>query len=431
MHNINLLYETGLIGTDIDLNLENVNSEYERLKVTEQIETFIENKYGTSDEMLDVSQSICKFWTQNHKKFKSGRLNLSAIELLQSVGVIEKRNRFNSHDMVIYNNFCKLVNDNKTDLRSNKVSDLPIDKQLFFVKKYVDKYYFRKSGQTFSLDDYIQTCVLALINAKNNYHDECNYESFVNNEIRKELHNSYYSLKNSNELSIERMRIEDKDQGYEHVLDRCMHDDLLLCLDKLDDKKRNLILFKYGFIDGVSHTMEETGSWFDLPSYTINYHELKAFDILRKRYPTELKKIEDYYYESFIKTKSINKQTLSSYEINMNKFGEKMQLLLKNKCDEDLNITFGKYCRNGITVLGKKYNYSGYMGLIGECRLGLSEYVNTGNVRNPRHVESLLNFLQYIKPDVKDEMFLKKICFVESDLKRQEDSKMRLVKRKK
>lgn len=150
-------------------------------------------KYNLKNVKLELKlKDICGFnlieWLKEQKTlYENGLLLVDKIVKLQSLGLIPEGCQFSDEDYLVYNNFCKLVGDidRLYDVDYGKVN---IEEQLFFVKRYVDKYYFYKSGQGYTLEDYIQECIVALIEARNNYYNiDYSFGILVERTISKHL----------------------------------------------------------------------------------------------------------------------------------------------------------------------------------------------------------------------------------------------------
>ena len=71
-----------------------------------------------------------------------------------------------------------------------------------------------------------------------------------------------------------------------------LREQLLDVLETLNDRERDVLMLRFGLIDGHSHTLEEVGQAFDVTRERIRQIEAKA---LRKlRHPTRSKKLKDY-----------------------------------------------------------------------------------------------------------------------------------------
>lgn len=137
-------------------------------------------------ELLDKFDNNLYSWIlEQIKLFNQGNLEINKIKKLQYLGILKQQKQFNNEDMLIYNKYFNGIIIPQEYTR--RIHELSIEKQMFLVKEYVDKYYFRKKDQIYSLEDYIQECFISLIEANKKYNFTINYKVFVERIIKRNL----------------------------------------------------------------------------------------------------------------------------------------------------------------------------------------------------------------------------------------------------
>lgn len=163
---------------NVQTDITSLDKEYTSLKEK------IIKLYGTDEY---------KWLKKQQKDYQKNKLSYSKIKKLQNLGFIEQREQFNEEDKEIYLNFINSLPYDSIKPYHRNVSKEPFEKQMTLVRDFINKYYFRRDNQKYSLDDYIQVCSIGLYNAINSYNMESNhnYRQYVERNIIRELNENF------------------------------------------------------------------------------------------------------------------------------------------------------------------------------------------------------------------------------------------------
>lgn len=213
--------------------------------------------------------------------YNVGRLSANRIKKLQGIGVIERGGQFSMDDYIVYDKFCNMVNENVlVDKDNSVVSDLGL------VKNYVDRYYFYKKGQNYTLDDYIQECIVGLIDAKGSYNaNKGNYSNYVNRSIFGHLSSCF----NNKDVKNEYYDYEDGDDDtLVEVFNRDLSNTMKDIIKGFTDKE--LLVWKYRIINGL--TLKEVSNIMKVSLTRVRDLE---FNIIKKiKHPLSERKLDGY-----------------------------------------------------------------------------------------------------------------------------------------
>ena len=86
--------------------------------------------------------------------------------------------KFNKEEQKIYKNFIKQLPDEKISENKN-IWELPFEQQIFLLKEFIYNNYIREENQSYTLEDYIQVCLIGLNEAIQNFKGKYQYERHV------------------------------------------------------------------------------------------------------------------------------------------------------------------------------------------------------------------------------------------------------------
>jgi len=104
--------------------------------------------------------------------------------------------------------------------------------------------------------------------------------------------------------------IEDKsaENPYDIAANALLREKILDVLKSLTDREREVLTFRFGLNDGVSHTLEEVGKIFSVTRERIRQIEAKA---LRKmRHPTRLRQLHGFFEDEYFSEASFDNMTV-------------------------------------------------------------------------------------------------------------------------
>lgn len=81
----------------------------------------------------------------------------------------------------------------------------------------------------------------------------------------------------------------------ETAFQRMLKAQVLQVLGTLDDRSAKVIKYRFGLLDGYSHTLEQVGRMFGVTRERIRQIEAKA--IRKLRHPSRSKKLREYYLD--------------------------------------------------------------------------------------------------------------------------------------
>lgn len=200
--------------------------------------------------------------------FDQGRLEIFKIKELQSLGLLKPQKQFNEEDIIIYKKYFDNIK--IPNVYYKKVYELPIEQQLFIIKNYVDKYYFRKDNQTFNLDDYIQECLISLYNTMKTYRGTRSYKQSVEYDIKSHLARTL--LFNKIEVKKDKVYTLDED-----MIKKETESEMLAILNKLPS--RLCIILKCHHYDKM--TQEEIGETLGLTRQRVSQIHKEGLKILK------------------------------------------------------------------------------------------------------------------------------------------------------
>ena len=205
-----------------------------------------------------------------------------------------KKQKFNKEDLEIYHKFInQLPKQNKSE--NQNVWELPFEQQIFLVKEYIDKYYMRQENQNYTLEDYIQVCLIGLNEAIQNFKGKYHYERHVERYIEKEIKENFQEENTYEEYNEK--DINDLDP-YEIVIQKYVHDLVIEEIGKLPETMKKTIMYKYGFLDSTNYTQKEIGEICHKSTTSIMNTNRKALEKLRLK--LLIRRFAEKDYESYV-----------------------------------------------------------------------------------------------------------------------------------
>ena len=235
---------------------------------------------------------------QQIKDYKNNRLSYPKIKKLQAIGAISMRGQFNEEDIEYFNRFCDSLLPTREGM-DRKLNELPFEEQFFLVKEFVCKYYYRKNNQNYSMEDYIQTCLFGLFNAKKTYTGKGSYKQFVErciiNELIISLPTESQSLSFDDISSITTTLTEDMSDKFlaKEIIESIENDDISK-LYTLTPSQRMVIKYRFGLMDGIEHTYVEIGELMGISSTAVGFYLKEGLKKIRRQWYLNNSKHDSY-----------------------------------------------------------------------------------------------------------------------------------------
>lgn len=304
-------------------------------------------------------KQVYEWLCEQKKLYDKGLLEYDKIKKLQEIGFIQKGKQFSSKDLEIYKDFI-----NKIPKTKGSLKEKVFEEQLIIVKEYVDKYYFAKSCPS-TLDDYIQECLIGLLNGIEKYKEKnikTPYKLFITRFISCHLSNTIYKKRQEGYVSNIAQSPEEK------LLDESINEAIMKLLQKLPEKQRTLIMEYFGYY-----------------SDPLNKSQLSI------KYNTNRQNIDNAINDSMLKLRSIkNLTSVGLYE--------------KKESFETSNI---------ISVILKENKSDDYFERLYIEKL-VCKYIKTGTCSD---LETLSSFLETIELENVCESSLHLFIFIKNDVK--------------
>ena len=126
--------------------------------------------------------------------------------------------------------------------------------------------------------------------------DKSSKEKKAFNKLKNQIPSSYFSLdapiKDDPEYSTLEsiLEVDEQSPEQEAALDEQRYL-INKILDKLPEKKKFIIKYRYGFIDGEKHSLKEIGNMLGISSEAVRQNEIRALRQLREDFTTTLKNL--------------------------------------------------------------------------------------------------------------------------------------------
>lgn len=297
----------------------------------------------------------------NKHLYDKGLLEYDKIRKLQEVGFIKKGRQFSSKDLETYKDFISKIPEQTNSSLKGKA----FEEQLIIVKEYIDKYYFAKRCPNITLDDYIQECLIGLLNGIEKYKEQkpkTPYKLFITRFISGHLANTIYKERQEGYVPSITPSLEDR------LLDEDMNEAIIKLLQKLSTKQRTLIMEYFGYY-----------------SEPLNKSQLSI------KYDTNRQNIDKAINDVMLRLRSIkNLVSVGLYEPKkvVESSSIANTILMENKCDDYFE-------RLQIEKL-------------------VCEYIETGTCSD---LETLLSFLETIELESIEESMLHLFIFIKNDIR--------------
>lgn len=113
-------------------------------------------------------EAVYEWFCVNKHLYDKGLLEYEKIKKLQEAGFIKKGRQFSKKDLETYKEFISKI----PEQTKGSLKEKAFEEQLIIVKEYIDKYYFAKRCPNITLDDYIQECLIGLLNGIEKYKEK-------------------------------------------------------------------------------------------------------------------------------------------------------------------------------------------------------------------------------------------------------------------
>ncbi len=170
----------------------------------------------------------------------------------------------------------------------------------WWIKNYIIKYLVEQSGPI-KVPIKTKSKIKKLENVKNLYFEKFN-RSPLTEELSRATNMSEREIKKVNEFryrvdSLDRNLTDDPDNYYspteilssstesleDHYIKESMIEDVKRILDELPERERNIIVLRYGLIDGKKRTLQEIGEMYNISKERVRQLENETIRKIRKK----------------------------------------------------------------------------------------------------------------------------------------------------
>ena len=256
----------------------------------EDIDFKKENTYQLDLMFNYINYDIQKWILMQQRLYKNMELRYDRVKKLQAIGLLPRKEKFNETDYEIYESFVKQIKPFEKRV-GMKLYEYPLDEQMFLIKEHIDKYYYSRDNQGYTLEDYIQEATLALLNASKTYSKEKGYYPYYVDICIFKQRREFLKFDKFESVNLEDAHsLEDLDskQKFEQIENFTLYDYMNKALSALSEREEEVIRHRFGIHDGTLKTLQEIGNMYNVSRARISSIESHALRKVRSIFKTML-----------------------------------------------------------------------------------------------------------------------------------------------
>ena len=244
------------------------------------------NSYQLNLMFNGLDSDIQKWILMQQKLYQNMELRYDRVKKLQAIGLLPPKEKFNETDYEIYKNFINQVKPFEKRI-GMKLHEYPIEEQMFLIKNHIDKYYYSRDNQGYTLEDYIQEATLALVNASKTYSKEKKYYPYYVDTCifkqRKEFlkTDDFKTVDLEEANNIEVSTIDELEEAKDTLK---LYENLNDTLSTISKREEYVIRAHYGLDDGVPKTFEKIGKELNITGSRAGGIHQKALRRLKQKH---------------------------------------------------------------------------------------------------------------------------------------------------